>query len=195
MNHSPVPRPAICSMTRPHASSRTLRLAPASTHQRHAAPQAAPRNPGPSPPGQQRDSYRTLIPLPLPNRPMAGFVDPPRTTLATPAGTPGLRHGTGQGLAHRHRDGHNGREMEPGRRRGRPEAPRPHRQRRLRRLLALPPTPRARTHPPRQIPRDLHPRSVTSSPHKSRTHHQMTLPTPCPQSGREPPISHLLCPV
>ncbi|MHB1596840.1 MAG: BREX-1 system adenine-specific DNA-methyltransferase PglX [Streptosporangiaceae bacterium] len=36
--------------------------------------------------------------------------------------------------------------------------------------MALPPPPRARTHPPRQIPRDLRPRSVTSSPQKSRTH-------------------------
>ena len=88
----------------------------------------------------------------------------------------------GEGLAHRHRDhrgrlqahrqgqnGHNGRKMGTRRRRGHPQAPRPHRQRRLRGLLALPPPPRARTHPPRQIPRRPHPRSVTSSPQKSRT--------------------------
>ena len=87
-----------------------------------------------------------------------------------------------QGLAHRHRDhrgslqahrqgqnGHNGREMGPRRRRGHPQAPRRHRQRRLRGLLALPPPPRARTHPPRQIPRRPRPRSVTSSPQRSRT--------------------------
>ena len=69
-------------------------------------------------------------------------------------------------------NGHNGRKMGTRRRRGHPQAPRPHRQRRLRRLLALPPPPRARTHPPREIPRRLHPRSVTSSPQKSRTQHR-----------------------
>src|SRR5713101_283482 len=96
---------------------------------------------------------------------------------------PRLRHGTGQRLAHRHRDhrgglqahsqgqnGHNRREMGARRCRGHPETARRHRHRRLRRLLALPPPPRARTHPPRQIPRKPRPRSVTSSPHKSRTH-------------------------
>jgi hypothetical protein len=67
------------------------------------------------------------------------------------------------------RMGHNGRKVGARRRRGHPEAPRPDRQRRLHRLLALPPPPRARTHPPRQIPRRTHPRSVTSSPQKSRT--------------------------
>jgi hypothetical protein len=89
---------------------------------------------------------------------------------------------TGIMLAHRHQDhrgclqahrqgqnGHNGREMGARRRRGHPQAACRHRQRRLRRLLALPPPPRARTHPPREIPRDLRPRSVTSSPQRSRT--------------------------
>ena len=98
------------------------------------------------------------------------------------AGLPGLRHRAEERLAHRHRDnrgrlqahrqgqnGHNGRKMGPRRRRGHPQAPRPHRHRRLRGLLALPPPPRARTHPPRQIPRQPRPRSVTSSPQKSRT--------------------------
>src|SRR6266487_2505165 len=97
-------------------------------------------------------------------------------------GLPRLRHRAGQRLAHCHRDnrgrgtlarkgqnGHNGRKMGTRRRRGHPETPRPERQWRLRRLLALPPPPRARTHPPRQIPRRAHPRSVTSSPQKSRT--------------------------
>jgi hypothetical protein len=56
------------------------------------------------------------------------------------------------------------------RRRGHPQAPRRHRQRRLRRLLALPPPQRARTHTPRQIQRRPRPRSLTTSPQKSRTH-------------------------
>ena len=39
----------------------------------------------------------------------------------------------------------------------------------LRRLLALPPPPRARTHPRRALPRKPRPRSVTSSPHRAGT--------------------------
>src|SRR6266851_1131617 len=97
-------------------------------------------------------------------------------------GLPGLPRGPRPRLADRHRshrrsmpphrkgqNGHNRREMGPGRSRGHPQAPCPHRQRRLRRLLALPPPQRTRTHPPREIPRNLRPRSVTSSPQKSRT--------------------------
>jgi len=101
---------------------------------------------------------------------------------------PGLPRSAGQRPAHRHRDhrgslqahrkrqnGHNRREMGARRRRGHPQAPSPHRQRRLRRLLALPPPPRARTHPPRLIPRQPRPSSITSSPQKSRTHLQLWL--------------------
>jgi len=89
---------------------------------------------------------------------------------------PGLPRRTPERLAHRHRDhrgclqahrkgqnGHNRRKMGTRRRRGHPQAPRPHRQRRLRTLLALPPAQGTRTHPRRPPPRKPRPRSVTSS--------------------------------
>jgi hypothetical protein len=48
-------------------------------------------------------------------------------------------------------------------RRGHPQAPRPHRKRRLRPVLALPPAQRTRTSPQHPLPRRRHPRRVISS--------------------------------
>jgi hypothetical protein len=75
---------------------------------------------------------------------------------------PGLRHRPRRRLADRHRSNRrsvpspgqrpNGPyrgQVGPGRRRGRPQAPRPHRQRRLRPVLALPPAPGTQAHPQR----------------------------------------------
>ena len=150
------PGPRNGSLTRP---ARSCTARPARSRPASAAAPPPTATPRPS--------------APAPTRPPATW-GTRRATWATPPRSEGLahRHRDNRGRLQAHRkgqNGHNGREMGPRRRRGHPETPRRHRHRRLRRLLAFPPPPRARTHPRRALPRQPRPRSVTSSPHKSRT--------------------------
>ena len=158
---TPAPRPR-AYLTKPPGPSSTRASPPPRNGSltRHARSSAA--SPRRSPPGSAAAPPPTGTPRPSAPAPTSA----PATW--TTRRTTWLRHRAGERLAHRHRgnrgrvqvarqgqNGHNGRKMGPRRRRGHPQTPRPHRHRRLRRLLALPPPPRARTHPPRQIPRGL----------------------------------------
>src|SRR5206468_10274167 len=91
------------------------------------------------------------------------------------AGAAGLPHRPGPWLADRHRRdrrglpapgrrpaGHHRRPLGPARRRGRPQAARTVDQRRLRRLLALPPRPGTPTRPPGPLPAAARPRRLIS---------------------------------
>jgi hypothetical protein len=133
------------------------------------------RRPGPQDPARQGPPGRGPNPPPrhdLPLlRPRARQRRRIRPLPREQAGLPRLRHRAEERPAHRHRDhrgclqAHRKDRMDiTGARWG------------LRGLPALPPPPRARTHPPREIPRDLRPRSVTSSQARARSSASRTRP-------------------
>ena len=101
-----------------------------------------------------------------------------------------LRHRPGRRLADRHRDhrrrlpppgqrppGHHRGPLVPGRCRGSAETPGPDRQRRLRRLLGLPPPRRTPTHPPSPLPASTRPRSLNQDATRNRSGRTTGMPS------------------
>lgn len=142
------------------------------------------RRPADQDPGRQGRAGRRRDPPPRqPVRLLPGRTRRRRRGRRLPhrqAALPGLPHRPGTRLAHRHRSNrrrlpahrrrpprHNRGPMGRGRRRSHPQAPRPHQQRRLRRILDLAPAARTPAHPPGPLPRHPHPRCLISSPERS----------------------------
>ena len=144
------------------------------------------RRPGPHHPDRPRGRRRRHDPTPS----RRSRLPRPRTRrrrrsrgLPHPQGpVPGLRHRPGQRLADRHRhhrrrrsapdqgpDGHHRCPLEHPRSRSRPPAPRRHRQRRLRRVLAIPPAAGTTPQPPRPLPRTRSCSLTLTSLQKSHT--------------------------